>query len=189
MLSTSGKWLVITTKKQNEQARHDIDNLINNTLFLPIIERPCRSNRYNINNTLVSYADALQKESTPREQQYNHAPKHAFKRNVNVSYNIEDERVFPTLNNKKIRTIETPANDLVFHATLTTASLSNDDYTIHSSFSHDEFLKQMEEKNNKLRSEIETSYNQEIKKQLRIYNTTLMSTIDQHFSAFRTVII
>ena len=29
--STSGKWLVITTKKQKEQARHDIDNLINNT--------------------------------------------------------------------------------------------------------------------------------------------------------------
>ena len=42
----------------------------------------------------------------------------------------------------------------------------------------------MEEKNNKLRSEIETSNNQEIKEQLRLNNTALMSTIDQRFSAF-----
>ena len=42
----------------------------------------------------------------------------------------------------------------------------------------------MEEKNNKLRSEIETFNNQEIKEQLRLNNTALMSTIDQRFSAF-----
>ena len=47
----------------------------------------------------------------------------------------------------------------------------------------------MEEKYNKLRSEIETSYNQEITEQLRLNNTTLMSTIDQRFSAFQTVIL
>ena len=99
--STSGKWLVITTKKQKEQARHEIDNLINNTTFSPSTERHGRSNRYNINTVLVSYATSLQKESTPREQQYNHEPNHVFKRNVNVSYDVEDERVFPTLNNKK----------------------------------------------------------------------------------------
>ena len=61
--------------------------------------------------------------------------------NVNVSYDVGDERVFPTLNNKKTKTTETPTNDLASHATLTTASLSNDDYTIQSSFGHDEFLK------------------------------------------------
>ena len=33
MSSTSGKWLVITTKKQKEQARHDIDDPINNKTF------------------------------------------------------------------------------------------------------------------------------------------------------------
>ena len=63
------------------------------------------------------------------------------------------------INNKKIKTTEPAANDLASHATLTTASLSNDDYTIQSSFNHDDFLKQMEENNNKLRSEIKTSYN------------------------------
>ena len=47
----------------------------------------------------------------------------------------------------------------------------------------------MEEKHNKLRSEIETSYNQEIKEQLCLNNTALMSTIDQHFSAFKTVML
>ena len=31
--STSGKWLVITSKPKKEQARHDIDDLINNTTF------------------------------------------------------------------------------------------------------------------------------------------------------------
>ena len=63
------------------------------------------------------------------------------------------------INNKKIKTTEPAANDLASYAALTTASLSNDDYTIQSSFNHDDFLKQMEENNNKVRSEIETSYN------------------------------
>ena len=98
--STSGKWLVITTKKQKEQARHDTDNIINNTTFLNSIERSGRSNRYSIDTALVSYTAALQKESTPRDQQYHHAPKNAFKRNFNVSYDVEDERVLPTLNLK-----------------------------------------------------------------------------------------
>ena len=99
--STSGKWLVITTQKK--QSRHDIDDLINNTTFLPNIERPDRSNRYNINTALVSYATTLQKKSIPREQKYNHAPNHAFKRKVNISYDVEDERVSPKLNNNKTR--------------------------------------------------------------------------------------
>jgi len=47
----------------------------------------------------------------------------------------------------------------------------------------------MEKKNIKLRSEIETSYNQKIKEQLRLNNTALMSTIDQNFSAFQTVML
>ena len=47
----------------------------------------------------------------------------------------------------------------------------------------------MEEKNNKLRSEIENSYNKEIKDQLLLNNTALMITIDQRFSAFQTVIL
>ena len=47
----------------------------------------------------------------------------------------------------------------------------------------------MEEKYNKLRSEIDTSYTQEIKEQLRLNNTALMSTIDQSFSVFQTVML
>ena len=140
--SKSEKCLVITTKKQKEQARHDIDNLINNTTFPPSIERPGRSNHYNINTSLVSYAATLQKESTTREQQYHHAPKYAFKQYVDISYNVEDERLFPTLKKKT----EIPTNDLASHATLTTSSLSNDDNTIQLSFNHDEFLKQMKKR-------------------------------------------
>ena len=47
----------------------------------------------------------------------------------------------------------------------------------------------MEDKNNKIRSEIETSYNKEIKEQLRLNNNALMSTIDQRFGAFQTVML
>ena len=47
----------------------------------------------------------------------------------------------------------------------------------------------MEGKDTKLRSEIETSFNQEIKEQLCLGNTALMSTIDQRFSAFETVML
>ena len=42
----------------------------------------------------------------------------------------------------------------------------------------------MEEQNNKLRSEIETSYNKEIKEQLRLNNNELMNNIDQCFISF-----
>ena len=47
----------------------------------------------------------------------------------------------------------------------------------------------MEEKITKLRSEIETSFNQEIKEQLCLYNTTLVRTIDRRFSAYQTVML
>ena len=49
------------------------------------------------------------------------------------------------INIEKTKTTETAANNLVFHATLTIAFLSNDDSTIQSSFNHDELLNQMEE--------------------------------------------
>ena len=75
--STSGKWLVITSKPKKEQARHDIDDLINNTTF------PLAQNDMDVPIDMIlillSHAAALQKKSTPREQQYNHTPKHAFK--------------------------------------------------------------------------------------------------------------
>ena len=47
----------------------------------------------------------------------------------------------------------------------------------------------MKETNNRLRSEIETSHNKEITEQLHLNNTALMSTINQRFSAFQTVIL
>ena len=57
--STSGKWLVITTKPKKEQARHDIDDLINNTTF------PLTQNNLdvpiNIILILPSFATALKK--------------------------------------------------------------------------------------------------------------------------------
>ena len=57
----------------------------------PSIKRSGCSNCYNINTALVSYATSLQYESTPHKQQYNHAPKHVFKRNANVSYDVDNE--------------------------------------------------------------------------------------------------
>ena len=49
-------------KSQKDQSRRAIDIVINETLFPESqTERPGRSNRHNINASLVTYAAALQK--------------------------------------------------------------------------------------------------------------------------------
>ena len=119
--------------------------VINDTLFPDSqTERPGRSNRHNINTTLVSYVEALQKESTPSTIQFLQPPQNAYKRHIRASYDIENTKSFPNLENKKKKystSIVNTTND-----TTATASITNDESTIISSFSHDDFLKMLKKK-------------------------------------------
>lgn len=47
----------------------------------------------------------------------------------------------------------------------------------------------MEKTNNKLRSEIETSFNQELQEQLRKKNNALINQVNQHFSVLQTAML
>ena len=51
LTTKSGKWLVIVKKSQKDQARREIDLVINNTIFPESqVAKPSRSNRHNINS-------------------------------------------------------------------------------------------------------------------------------------------
>ena len=93
------KWLVVVKKPLKDQARRSIDTVISETLFPKSqTERLDRSNRYNINSFLVTYAAALQKESTI---QFLNSPQNAYTRHTRASYDIENEVSFPVIDNKK----------------------------------------------------------------------------------------
>lgn len=61
-----GKCLIITTKRNKNRARTNIYNIINTT-SIPENQtyKPGRSNKFNINFSLVSYTTALQQEGPP----------------------------------------------------------------------------------------------------------------------------
>ena len=151
----------------------------------PSIKRSDCSNRYNINTALVSYATSLQYESTPHEQQYNHAPKHAFKRNANVSYDVDNEGFPPrSITRKKNNRNHRQWPSLPYY----TQHIISIIRRLYNSiiFQPRQIPKTDRGKAN---IKIETSYNQEIKEQLQLNNTALMSTISQRFRAFQTVIL
>ena len=145
LTETTGKWLILVEKSQKDQARRAIDTVINETLFPDSqTERPGRSNRHNINASLVSYAAAFQKESTTSTIQFLQPPHNAYKRHIRASYDIENTKSFPNIENKKKKyspSIVTTSND-----TSATVSITNDESTIISTFSHDDFLKMLEKK-------------------------------------------
>ena len=102
LTETTGKWLILVKKAQKDQARRAIDTVINEILFPDSqTERPGRSNRHNINASLVSYAAALQKVSTPSTIQFLQPPQNAYKRHIRASHDIENTKSFPNTKNKK----------------------------------------------------------------------------------------
>ena len=97
-----GKWLDIVKKAKKDQTRTDIDQIINDTIFPDSrTEQPSRSNRHNINYVLVSYAVALQKETTPTTIQSHNLQQHAVKRHIQASYDIDNINTFSDIGNKK----------------------------------------------------------------------------------------
>ena len=103
----SGKWLVIVKKTKKDQARQEIDQIINDTIFPNSqVEKPGRSNHNNINSVLVSYAEARQKEAITTTIQFHNSPQYAIKRNIQASYNVDNINVFPAIGNKKGKTLK-----------------------------------------------------------------------------------
>ena len=136
---------MLVKKAQKDQARRAIDIVINETLFPDSqTEKPGRSNRHNINASLVTYAAALQKEPPTSTIQFLQPPQNTYKRHIHASYDIENEASFPDINNKKKRHSTTTIIDL--NETSATESITNDESTIVSTFSHDDFLKMLEKK-------------------------------------------
>ena len=110
LTTKSGKWLVIVKKSRKDQARQEIDQVINDTIFSDSqINKPGRSNRHNINSVIVSYAAALQKEATPTTIQFNNLPQHTVKRHIRASYDVDNPKTFPTIGNKKEKLPKTQA--------------------------------------------------------------------------------
>ena len=141
-----GKWLVVVTKAQKDQARRAIDTVINETLFPDYqTERPGRSNKYNINSSLVTYAAALQKESTYSTIQFIKPPHNAYKRPNRVSYDLDNDAFFPVIDNKKNKSSpKQQASE--YNTTSAIASVTNDVSTIVLPFYHDDFLKMLDKK-------------------------------------------
>ena len=189
LTTKSGKWLVIVKKARKDQARQEIDQVINDTIFPDSqIDKPGRSNRHNINSILVSYAAALQKEATPTTIQFHNPPQHTVKRHIRASYDVDNPKTFPTIGNKKGKTNNT-TNDTHSTTTNTTTSISNEDSTNVSNFSHDDFLKMLDKNNQSFKKELESSFKNEVAEQLRLNNLAITENFNQRFSSFQTVML
>ena len=94
----SGQWLVVVKKSQKDQARNDIDQIINDTIFPDYqVDTPGRSNRYNTNTVVVTYTAILQKEATPTTIQFQNLPQYTVKQHIRSSYDLENIDSFPTI--------------------------------------------------------------------------------------------
>ena len=149
---------MLVKKAQKDQVRRSIDNVINETLFPDSqTEIPSKSNRLNINSSLVTYDVALQKENTPSTIQFIQPPQNAYTRHIRASYDIENETPFPVIEHKKKKQSTKHITDL--NDTSTTASITNDDSTLASSFSHEDFLKILETNSTQFKADIEGPFN------------------------------
>ena len=80
-------------------------------------------------------------------------------------YRQQKEKISPT--------ILPDSND-----TFATASITNDESSIVSLFSHDDFLKILEKNNNQFKEKIEISFKQEVTEQLKTNNDSMMKKIN-----------
>ena len=70
-----------------------------------------------------------------------------------------------------------------------TTSITNDDSIIVSSFSHNDFLKMLEENITTFKEDIETSFNKKVAAQLQAHKDSMMEIINQRFTSFKKVIL
>ena len=99
-----------------------------------------------------------------------------YNHHIRASYDIKNEASFPVINNKKNKSsLNKKVSDS--NTTLVTASITNDDSTIVSSFSHDDFLKMLDKNNTIFKKDIEASFNKEVVEKLQLNNNVMIETI------------
>ena len=131
----------------------------------------------------MSYVVALQKEATPTTIQFRNPPQHTVKRHIRASYDVDNITAFPAIGNKKGKTSKT-FSDIHSTTTNTTTSISNEESTIVSNFSHDNFLKILETNNTSFKKEIEITFKNKVAEQLRLNNLAITKNFNQRFSSF-----
>ena len=176
-------------KARKDQTRQEIDQVINDTIFPDSqIDKPGQSNRHNINSVLVYYAAALHKEATPTTIYFHNPPQHTVKRHIRASYDVDNLTNFPTIGNKKGKTSK-QTSDIHSTTTNTTTSISNEECTNVSNFSHNDFLKMLNTNNKSFKKELESSFKNEVAEQLRLNNLAITENFNQRFSSFQTVML
>ena len=116
LTEASGKWLVVVKKSQKDQTRRAIDTVISETLFPDYqTERLCRSNRDNINSSLVTYAAVLPGQFISSTIKFINLPHNVYTRHIRASYDIENEASFPIIYNKKKNNIRNNYMTLIQH--------------------------------------------------------------------------
>ena len=155
--------------------------------FLIFTNREIRQiKQTNINSSLVFYAAALQKQSTLSTIEFRKPPQNGYKHHIRASYDIGNEVSFPVIDNKKKKS---PPNQITdSNETPITASITNDDSTIVSSFFNNDLLEILEKKTT-FKEDIEASFKKKVDVQLQAHNDSMMKTINQRFTSFQQVML
>ena len=97
----SGKWLIVTPKKNKDQAQLDIDSFISNDEISTSIEHVlCRISKMNTHADFISYASILQRGTHKYDESMTSPPHSSQKLPVTIPYDLTDE---PPPTSKKIR--------------------------------------------------------------------------------------
>ena len=78
-------------------------------------------------------------------------------------------------------------SDIHSTTTNTITSISNEESTIVSNFSHDDFIKMLKTNNNSFKKELESTFKDEVAEQFRINNLVITENFNQRFVSFQTV--
>ena len=122
--------MLLVLKSQKDHTRTSIDQIVNDKILPDFqVDKPGRSNRHNINTSLIIYTAALQKLNAPSTILFH---------NIRASYDIDTLCSFLNLDNKKIKS--TNINNMNSDATDTTVYICNEDSATAQSLSREDFL-------------------------------------------------
>ena len=85
--------------------------------------------------------------------------------------------------------LQKKTSDIHSTTTNTTTSISNEDSTNVTNFSHDDFLKILDNNNKFFKKELESSFKNEVAEQLRQNNPAITENFNQRFPSFQTVML
>ena len=169
---TSGKWLIVTTKKTKDQAQRDIDSLISNSEISTSLENPPgRTSKVHTHADFISYAAMLQGYTLKYNEAMTDPPQSSNKRPFTISYDLTDAT--PPIPKKSQGKTQPTQNDSDSHNTEVT------------DFSSTTFLERLEANNKKVKKEIMLSLKQEI----RQANQKVLQKVEEMFTTFQTFML